>query len=433
MPLSAGSVHPSYLTFMGVNRELTTATVANPAAILALDAGSYDIEDTPRYLPDTAIRGSMTFLFNEIKGPQDATFSFGGPAYLDIEGYLFDNMFGDLSSTGTAAGSTTTIATQNNIGDTTLTVNSIAGFSNGGTVQIGTYLPGLGVASTQGPAEVVILSAAPAGSTLTFANNPLRFVHTTGGTVSVVTGPFTHWFATTNQGSGQPPTHTLTDYTGVTPSTGARNYVSACTAQLDLSGNAEQLLMWKVTGSAWTSTAASTKPSFSSQSFVIPVANWRGSVSIGGTPAVGASPITGGTIFQNIGEWSISFKRKLQIYWTAQGSPNPYFIARGPMDVTGTVDYTVAQGTDESPLTNMLNNAYLPVNVTIDNGQTGTNNLNISLTTSQVQFVKAKPVRNAELVAYQDEFQAVGNSYDVGGSGGLGAGTIQLKNNYPTY
>jgi hypothetical protein len=427
MPASAGSVHPSYLTWMGVAREATTATAVMPTGALPLEPNSYDIEDTPVFLPDTAIRGSMTYLFNEILGPQDAAFSFGGPAYLDVEGYLFDNMFGDLASSGINAGSASTLNAPTVIGATIATLTSSSGYLNGNNVQIGG-----GNAGTINTCEVVTLSQASSGGTIYFGLTPLRFAHGSGATTQVVTGPYTHRFATTNQGSGQPPTHTLTDYTGVTPSVGARSYVSACTAQLDLSGNAEQLLMWKVSGNAWTSAPSSTTPT-AFTSFVVPIANWRGSVFVGGAYSNGQ--VTGGTAFQNIGEWSVAYKRKLQVYWTAQGTNNPYFIARGPLDATGSLNYALAQGTDETPLTNMLTNAQPPVTVAINNGQSGAsvNYLGLILNLSQAAFVKSKPMRTGELFTYQDEYQCVANTNDVGGSGGLAPGSLTLINNVPTY
>ena len=58
----------------------------------------------------------------------------------------------------------------------------------------------------------------------------------------------------------QPPTLTLTDNTnlnyGGTPGTntsGARAYASACVSAVDISGNVEQLLDFKVTGNSWPS------------------------------------------------------------------------------------------------------------------------------------------------------------------------------------
>jgi hypothetical protein len=131
----------------------------------------------------------------------------------------------------------------------------------------------------------------------------------------------------------------------------------------------------------------------------------------------------------------VAYKRKLQVYWTAQGTNNPYFIARGPLDATGSLNYALAQGTDETPLTNMLTNAQPPVTVAINNGQSGAsvNYLGLILNLSQAAFVKSKPMRTGELFTYQDEYQCVANTNDVGGSGGLAPGSLTLINNVPTY
>ena len=60
---------------------------------------AFEPEDTPKFLQDKAIRGSMTDLFYETLGVESASFSFGGPNFLDTHGYFFDNVFGDLSTT----------------------------------------------------------------------------------------------------------------------------------------------------------------------------------------------------------------------------------------------------------------------------------------------------------------------------------------------
>jgi hypothetical protein len=407
--VSASQVHPSYLTWLGVGRELTTAAAVVPSGALPLEPGSYDPEDTPKFLPDQAIRGSMVFMYNEILGPTSATFSYGGPMYLDTEGYMFDNIFGDLSSTGIPSGSATTTSQALSIGATSSSVSSLSGFTANSIVQL----------DTGSVAEVVIVSST-AGTVLNFTNNPLRFAHSTSASVQTVTGPYTHKFAALNTGSGQPPTHTFTDYTGVTPSVGARAYVSACVSQLDFTGNSEQLLMWKVTGNTFQSAAASTAPSVFT-SFVVPVAAWRGTANLGGTANY------------DFAEWAVSMKRKVQIYWTAQNNNNPLFIARGPLDATGTLNYAMALGTDESPLTYMLNNTQPSFNVTTSNGLAGTAQLSLGFTTNQAAIIKSKPVRSGELFTYNDEFQTIGNATDVGGSGGLGPCTVTLINNLPSY
>jgi hypothetical protein len=267
-------------------------------------------------------------------------------------------------------------------------------------------------------AEVVQLSSTPGGLTLTFANNPLRFAHTSGAAVAIVTGPYTHKFALLNTGSGQPPTHTFTDFTGLTASTGARMYPSSCLSQLDITGNTEQLLELKASGNSWISTPAGTTPT-NATSWVTPVPNWRATITVGGTTV------------SSISEWAFSIKRQLQVYWTAQGSQNPYVIARGGLSITGTMNYSVAS--DESPLTQMLTNSQPAVVVTIGNGLAGTSVLSMVVQCSKSAFLKSKVDRNAILVGYADEFEAIANTSDVGGTGGLSPGLITIVNNQPTY
>ena len=738
----ANPIYPSYLSFLSVARELTIGTAIVGTSTIPLDPGSYEPEDTPHFLPDEAIRGAMVHLYNEIQGVEDATFTYGGPVYLDNDGFFFDNVFGDLSTTGTVIGGGTvsSLSQASVIGTTSGTIASNTGFQVGASVQI----------DVGSLAEVVVVSAT-AATTISFANNPLRFPHNTGATLKTVSGPYcvdenteiltdhgwstvhdlstddivltynhttgmsewqpvdevcifpaepremismkgvghsslttpnhrwpvvnyygnrfwkttetlktgnripiaaycadlpkepkytddfvslvawfwteghiretgsirikqswrvnqgnvdlidaslrgvfgapqdninvknpawsrdvdgtcvrfainkagashlleiapdrvvstefinqltqaqldlfikismlgdnsgptrlhqhkqaqaeafqyaatiagygtsllervdsrfdapysmwgvtlqkrrwvtpmnnvkvgskcengfkierilhegivwcprtknatwfarrdgqcyftgnTHIFNALNSGTGQPPTHTLTDYQGITASTGARAYVSSCVATLDLTGNAEQLLSWKVSGSSWISAVAATKPTAQSN-YVVPIPNWRGNVTVGG-----------GTIY-NIGEWSVSLKRPLKIYWTAQNSQNPFFIARGPLDCVGTLNYTVA--TDETALTNMLNNTQPALNISMNNGSvsTSTSFLSFTFNAAQAAYVKSKPMRNSELIGFQTEFQTVANAINTGGSGGLGPATVTIVNNTPTY
>jgi hypothetical protein len=187
---------------------------------------------------------------------------------------------------------------------------------------------------------------------------------------------------------------------------------------LDLSGNTEQLLMRKVSGSAWQSAPANSTPS-AATSFVLPQANWRSTVSIGGSP------------INDIGSWSCSIKRKLQTYWTAQNTQTPYVIARGGLDIAYDFDWTIAE--TEAALTEMLTSGYLAVVIALDNGLTSTNRLNLTITSTTAQAVKSKPTRNNVLVGYQNQMIAVANTTDSGGSGGIGPVSVQLINNIPTY
>ena len=446
MPLGGPNVFPSSRDWLGLTRELVAGTgqlpgtspgISGSPSTIPLDKSSFESEDTPHWLPDEAIRGSMAKTFSMTLGVEDATFSYGGPAFLDVEGYFLDNAFGDLSSTysGSFAGTTTSVAAAA-VGGTTVTVSSGASFASGGYAQFG----------TSATAEVVALSNV-AGSVLTFAQTPLRFAQGSGVTVyaigTAITNPFTHNFNLLNSALGyggaagaQPPTHTWGDYLGpgtgqgsgdVTNAYGMRLYPGACVAQIDFTGNSEQLLMCKVTGASWPSTPAASAPT-NTVSAVVPVANWRSIVETG----LPGSATTLGSV-PTVGEWMVSIKRELQVYFTDQGVQTPFIIARGPLDATGTLNYTVPP--DETPLEQMLLNTQPSVQIAINNGQAGTSltYLGLTLALHQAAFTKVKPNRSSVLVGYDAEYTAVANSTNVGGSGGLGPITATLVNGIPCY
>jgi hypothetical protein len=293
----------------------------------------------------------------------------------------------------------------------------------------------------------VIISSTAATNIVNFANNPLRFTHPTAQTVNTVVAPFTHKFASLTSPLGyggaygaQPPTHTFTDVTnivnvfqgatvgGVTfPSSavntyGARAYPSGVLKQMDFSGNAEQILGIKMSGDSWISAPvpAGTAPvNLTTNSR--PVPNWDTTVTYLG------SSVT------NIGEFSFSFKRQTQVYWTVQGIQQPWIIARGPLTVDGTWNFDPTQ--NETPLDVMLLNAQGPLSVTTTNS--GISNagtpFTLTFTCSQAANIKSKVNRSKAVVAYMNTFEGVGNSTDVGGTGGLGPGTLTLVNATPTY
>jgi hypothetical protein len=387
-------------------------TAVLPVQTIPLLKNSYQPEDTPKWLHDEAIRGSMALVFNDIQGVEDATFSYGGPAFLDVEGYFLDNLFGDKADVATTLGTTTTITATGTIGATQVSVSGTTGFTAGQYAQIGT-----------GSSAEIVGTIGLAASTISFSPTPLRFTHANGSTIAAVTaataGPFTHTWNIYNASSGQPPTHTFTDYTSLTSTVGARAYVGACVGVIDITGNAEQLLEFKMTGSSWVSAPAASTPT-NTVSTVVPIPNWRSTVTVGGTQ------------IYDVGEWTVSLKRTLQVYWTDQGSTqNPYIIARGPLDATGMINYTVP--TDESALTQMLNNTQPALSINIGNGISGLGTLAMTIGASVCAFEKAKPERTQVLIGYQDDWQSVANTSNTGGSGGLGPITVAVVNNVPTY
>ena len=425
MTYGGPAVAPSTRSALGVARELGAGTAVLPTNTVPQGQRQYDPEDTPKFLPDDAIRGSMAMRYANILGPEDATFSFGGPVFLDTYGFFLDNVAGDLSTTGSSPANGTTLAgsvATLTIGATQCTVNNASGYASASTVQI----------DSGNVTEVVTLSAV-SGTLLTFANYPLRFPHSAGSTVNTVSGPFVHSFALLNSATGyggvygsQPPTHTLTDIDnlnyGTVNTSGARAYPSACISMIDFTGNAEQLLSVRFSGNSWLSAPASAAPTIS-VSTVVPNAAWQSTVYVGGTAT--SNQVT------QVGDWAISVKRTLQTYWTTQGIQNPFIIARGQLDITGSL--TVTTPADETPLYWMLLNTQPLLQIVLDNGLSGTSHLRFVFRCSQASFVKAKPDRNAVLVGFTTNWQSVANSSDVGGSGGLGPGIFQLTNNIASY
>lgn len=432
MALGGPNVYPGVLSWLGIARELTVGTVVNPVITHPLDQGSYEPEDDPKFLQDKAIRGSMTDLFYETLGVESATFSFGGPNFLDSHGYFMDNLMGDLSTVGSTPTNPATTSGVIAVGDIKFTLASAppAAYTAGAILQIG-------AAPT---AEVIIISSTAASNVVNFTNNPMRFTHPTAQTVNTVVAPFTHKFASLNSNLGyggaygaQPPTHTFTDVTNIvntftnatygtapTNTFGARQYPSAVLKNMDFSGNAEQLLNIRMTGDSWLSTVA-TSPVTNVTTNSRPIPNWNSTVSILGT-----------TINQ-IGEFSFSFKRNTQVYWTVSGTQTPFIIARGPLTVDGSVNWDPTQ--TEQPLDMMLLNAQGPLVVTTTN--TGIPNsgtpFTLVFTCSQAANIKSKVMRNKTLIGYNNSFEGVANSTDVGGSAGLGPGTLTLTNSTPTY
>ncbi len=451
MPPAYGgpNIFPGSRTFATVSREAVAGApqmpgafpgIAGMASTIPLDKASFQTEDLPHFLRDEALRGDMALLYNVILGPEDASFSYGGPFFGDMEGFFLDNIFGDMSSfyTGTF-GSAPTVTAGGSVGSTALTVTSGLGFTIGGFAQVES------TASTI--AEIVAISGTGA-TTLSFGNTPLRFAHTNGATVSAVAGgvspinPFSHTFNLLNQSLGyggafgaQPPTHTFGDYLGPmtglgsspTNTFGMRLYPSSCLMQLDFTGNSEQLLQTKMTGSSWASVPAGTAPTNVTPT-TVPIANWRSNIQMG----VPGSPTTLGTVFTS-GEYAYTIKRMLQVLFTNQGSQNPFVIARGSLDVTGVLNFT-APG-DETALQEMLQNTQPALQVSINNGSAATalTYLSLTLKTQQAAFTKVVPNRSNVLVEYQTQFEAVSNVTNIGGSGGHGPMSVTLVNAVPTY
>jgi hypothetical protein len=438
------NVYPGVLSWLGLARETVVGTPLVPVITHPVEQGQFEPEDMPRFLDDKAVRGSMTDLFYKTLGVEQGTFNFGGPNFLDSHGYFFDNVFGDLSTTGSSLANPSTISGTVPIGSTSCTLSAAppAAYTAGATIQI----------TTGSIAEVVVITSTQASNIVNFGISsggnpyPLRFPHATGTTIQTCGTPFTHKFSSLNSQLGyggafgaQPPTHTFTDvsnivsvYTSATYGTaptnafGARVYPSGVLKDVTFSGNAEQLLGLRMTGDSWISVPAGTAVTNITTNSR-PVPNWNSTVVTGGYTLTSSNPYNG------IGNFSVGIKRGTQVYWTVQGTQQPYIIARGPLTIDGQMDWTPSNS--ETPLDLMLLNAQTPTTITVTNSgipNAGTP-FTLTFTMSQLANVKSKIMRNGVLIGYSNSFEAVSNSTDTGGSGGLGPGTLTLINNTAVY
>src|SRR6185312_1251690 len=366
VPLGGPNIYPGVLSWLGMARELTVGTPVVPVVTQPLNQAEYEPEDTPHFLDDKAIRGSMTDLFYKTLGVESATLTFGAPNFLDTQGYWFDNVFGDLSTTGTTPGNPATVSGAIPVGTTNCTLAAAppASYTAGASIQIG----------TGSVAEVVIIGSTAASNVVNFASSsggagyPVRFTHPTGTTVQTVTSPYTHKWAALNSPLGyggqygaQPPTHTMTDVTnlvntftsasyGTVPTStfGARQYPSAVLKSLDFSGNAEQMLGVKTTGDSWQSVIAGTAVT-NVTTGSRPIPNWNSTVVLGG------STISSTNLYSGVGNFTVSFKRQTQVYWIVAGTQTPFVISRGPPTADGQMDFDPTNS--EMPLDIMLLNS----------------------------------------------------------------------------
>ena len=443
MPVGGQNVYPGVLSWLGVARELTVGTPVVPTYTHPVEQGQFEPEDMPRFLDDKAIRGSMTDLFYKTLGVESGTFSFGGPNFLDTHGYFFDNVFGDLSTVGSSLANPATISGTVAIGATNCTLAAAppAQYTAGATIQIG-------VGST---AEVVVIGSTAGSNVVNFAISsggagyPVRFSHI-ASTVQTCGTPFTHKFASLNSTAGyggaygaQPPTHTLTDVTNLvntftsasygtvaTSTYGARQYPSAVLKEISFSGTVDQLLGIRMSGDSWLSVIAGTAITNTTTNSR-PIPNWTGTVVVAGNTLASSNTYNG------VGEFSISAQRNTQVYWTVQGTQTPYIIARGPLTASGSINFDPTNS--EMPLDIMLLNSQPPVSISLTNANitnAGTP-FTLTFTMTQAAFTKAKIMRNKTLIGFGDSVEAVANSTDVGGSGGLGPMTVTLVNNTACY
>lgn len=398
------TTYASTKQFVGIAAEVTQGTAVAMTATQLLT--TFSPSDTPTWLKDQSWRGSMgTDSFAQVQGVKTAGISLGGPVYGDTLPFWCRNILGDVATTGTPTGSgATTLSSSAAAGATSITTTATIPAST--VVQIGT-----------GATAECFTTGTPTGSgpytiPLTTPSGGLAFAHASAQAVTpvVTAGPFTYAWSLLNSGTGQPISHTLTHSLGPTATVGARAYPGFCMSALNLTFNAEsELFSWTGQGTSYPSAPAAVAPT-ANPTTVLPIASWQTKVGIGG-------PASGGTLVNTVTDGEIDIVRELLPVFTATGSQVPYIIQRGGLSVNGKINFGAVG--DESALLYMLNNTQPQVQVLISNGLSGANLITIQLDIQVAAFTAATPDTSKAAVGYQDTFEAVFNTTNAGGSGGL--------------
>jgi hypothetical protein len=398
------------------------ATIGVPWALT-----SFKPSDKPTWINDESFQGNMGDIYGVYQGPLIGALDGGGHVFSDTIGYPLYGILGDYTATGSTPTSSTTLTATLAAGATTATVASITGYSSGSNVQLGV--------TADGVPEIVTLSAAPSGSTLTFANTPARFGHANGATVAAVSAPFTHVFAVLNGtvgatgAPGQPPTFCVTDRQGIAAN-GANQYAYTCFSELVITGNADKLLDFTFKAMCMSRQTAASPVGYNAVSSELATPSWRTATGIGG-------PASGGTLVKYIAEHSVTITRAVKAMNTEQGSQAPYVIARGKQGCTGKI--TIGPAIDDSSLIAMLANAQPQVQYLTSNGLSGSALRSLQVDILQAAYDVDDITDNAELFGYDPGFKAVHTAASSGGitmtgaSGGKGAVKVTLVNAVPTY
>lgn len=242
---------------------------------------------------------------------------------------------------------------------------------------------------------------------------PLFLGNILGDRTTTGTGPYVHAVSLQNAAPAQNASLTVTDWQGVTASTGARQYPGFMMSSLDFAIDPDKLVTAAVKGTAWGSSADASTPAVSASS-VLPTAGYICGVGIGG-------PASGGTLFNNVVSASVSIARKVQAYPSLQGSQQPYIIRQGTLGVTGKLTFLAA---DETPLTNYLTNVQPQLQFLLN---AGTTNI-VQIDMQQVYYKTSAINRGKEAVEFDVDFVAVANTTNVGASGGFSPVKVTVTN-----
>lgn len=414
--VTASAVYPVTRRFISLGKEAVPGTIVAPTFTFPMT--KFTPKDNITYLEDKAWRNAMAELYNLIEGVEIADIDMEGPFFGDGIGYNLANILGDYwqSVNGTPA-TATTLAAPYTAGGSTISVTSATGITMGTTIAVGA----LGTTAEE------VRTVTNVVSTTVTLNAPMYQNHASTVAVTpysaVVT--YVHNFSLLSGGTGmggtlqaQPPTYTFADYTGVTASTGARNYAYTCLSEMAFTGTANALLMWDAKGTAFASAISGTTPT-ASVSAVKPEAAWDTTISIAGTQV------------NTIEEWKVTLTRKLDPKFTNSGQQSPFAIPRGELGAMLSLNFDPA--IDESPFLLYLNNTQPTLSITSQNTLSGTAFVSITFTMQVAAFDTGEIEDSKTVFGYNESVKCVANTTNAGPSGGYSPLVVTLTNSVVNY
>lgn len=235
---------------------------------------------------------------------------------------------------------------------------------------------------------------------------------------------YTHVLSLLNSGTAQPPSHTFTDWQGLTATSQARSYAGAAFSEITIKGNPESTLVeWSGKGSAFWSNAFPTAPPTQDLTTESPMAAWRAQLGFGGA-LPGSANLT-------IREWEITISRELSVQHTSRNSQDPFIIQRGELGIEG--KFFVAKPSDETFLTYLRDNTQPSFQFLLTNGLAAANLRSLQVDLTKLAVNMAEINRSDPAIGYDVGWKAIANTTDAGASGGFAPGKFTVVNAIAAY
>jgi len=110
------AVQPSVKSFLGLALETTKGTAVAATDYVPITLNSFKPAEMVGTLLDNGVRGSMVDSYNYVQGRRHTEIDFAGPVFADTLGYWVGGILGDVTTTGSSAPYTHSIALKNSVG-----------------------------------------------------------------------------------------------------------------------------------------------------------------------------------------------------------------------------------------------------------------------------------------------------------------------------